>query len=144
MLKPYAGCGDYSCYNVVVSARKLDKLVSDADDKGQDEKLDKHTDNDCGLYSENDMIQGVYKERDEDAHKYHKNEEACSASGMESSLISDVFNGKLKSCLVAENSFMFCSVELEGAADVLHKDHKRHISDDNDQLECALDYRLDK
>ena len=59
---------------------------------------------------------------------YHYDKERSSASGVISSLLSYVFNRKLKTAFITEYGLMLCSVETEGASDLLHKKHCAHIS----------------
>ena len=40
MLEPYAGGGDYSCKEIIVSAREADKLIANAHNEGEGEQTD--------------------------------------------------------------------------------------------------------
>ena len=77
VLKPNTGSGDYLCDDIIVSARKLDKLVSKSHNKGSKQYFK------CG--SQNDVERslkdlrifgykekyGIYEERNEDSDDEH-------------------------------------------------------------------------
>ena len=76
---------------------------------------------------------------DENRDKEHYENKARSATGVETGASLRVFNGKLKSLLVAEHALMLSAVVLEGTADVLHKGNSRDVADEDRDLQNALD-----
>ena len=97
MLEKHSGSGNDLGDDVIVSAGKLNKLVADSHGNGKKSELDKSTEND---------VVDPYEKTDDNTYKKHKDKEGRTASGVESALLSYVFNGKLKTLLIAENGFV--------------------------------------
>ena len=118
-----------------MSARNLYKLVADSHSKGKETELDEREYKLIGRLSRYSHIDGVDAKTDAYTDDKHKDEEGCSASWVEATLIANVFYRKLKSRFIAEYRFVLCAVIFKGSANILQEADERHINDENDYLQ---------
>ena len=135
MLEPNAGRGNNSREEVIVSAREADKLVADAHNEGEGDQTDARSGNDIEDLMVNESRGDEHI--DHDRNEKHEDKEGGAAAGMESLLLAYVFNGQLKSLLVAEDRLVLRAVVHKGTADILHKSDGCHISDHYRDLDHA-------
>ena len=64
--------------------------------------------------------------------------------GMEAFHGADILHRQFQSCLVAENGFVFGTMEHISAANVLHQSYRRHITDQKQDTQNALKRRFQK
>ena len=129
MLHPETRCGKNFREQIVVLACVHDELKGKTDDQRQHRQLDQQAHPKsvpCDERCENDR----YDQNDED--------EARAAARMESFLCADVFNGQIQSLLIAEDRFVFGTVILKGAFNVIHKGNSPYIQYKDADTQTAL------
>ena len=82
-----------------------------------------------------------YRYHNDNSDEDHKENERRAAARMETTLFFNVLNGQFVAVFVAENGFVFGAVIHKRAFYVFHERNARHISDKNEHLYNARNYR---
>lgn len=96
---------------IIMPSHPAIDLVADTDDDRKHEELEPHS---CKRAGNVDKGSGNYAYDDDDEH------EACSATGMQSRLWTDVFNRERKTLFVAEYCFVLSTVVCKQPLHILH------------------------
>ena len=139
VLEPNTGQRDDACEQIIVSTCKLDQLITNTYDDGQECEFDEHTPAKGEHFPTDRCGNWINKEGNKNTDKKHQNQKGSTATGMKTLLQTYIFHGERKSCLVAENGLMLGTVEHISAANILHQGNSRHISYQENDLKNALD-----